>query len=213
MASKADSHTKERDLPDDTAASAIKREKAAIRKQLRKARRDHAANLPAEVSALIFRRPPTPVTKLVPKGATIGLYRADFGEAPASSYAKFFYEAGHTLALPRISDLASPMQFHIHSDPFEESDLEEGVMGLMQPSPDAEIIVPDVLFMPLVGFTERGERIGQGGGFYDRWLEAHPKTMTFGMAWDVQRVDTLPLEDHDMPIGAIITPTRLYGPF
>lgn len=191
----------------------IKDQKAAIRKTLRKARRDHAANLPKEVAALVFRRPPTPVVDLIPKGATIGLYRSDFGEAPASSYAKFFLEAGHTIALPRIADLASPMQFHIHTDPFDESDLEEGVMGLMQPSPDAQIIVPDVLFMPLVGFTARGERIGQGGGFYDRFLEAHPMAITFGMAWDVQCVDELPLEDHDIPIGAIITPTRLYGPF
>ena len=67
--------------------------------------------------------------------------------------------------------------------------------------------------MPLVGFTEQGDRIGQGGGFYDRWLAAHPDTLAIGMAWDVQKVDELPVEDHDMPLTAIITPTRIYGPF
>lgn len=193
--------------------SEIREQKAAIRKTLRKARRDHAATLPKEVSALVFRAPPAPVRELVAAGATIGLYRADTGEAPAGSYARHFLEAGHTIALPRITTLDAPMTFHVHTDPYGESDLFEGRMGLMQPAADAEVVEPEVLFMPLVGFTERGERIGQGGGFYDRWLAAHPDTLAIGMAWDVQRVDELPIEDHDMPLAAIITPTRVYGPF
>jgi len=191
----------------------ISQQKAAIRKQLRKARREHAAALPKEVSALVFRAPPAPVLELVPAGATIGLYRADTGEAPVRSYARHFMEAGHPIALPRITTLAEPMTFHLHTDPYGESDLVEGPMGLMQPAAEAQIVEPQVLFMPLVGFTERGERIGQGGGFYDRWLAAHPDTLAVGMAWDVQKVDELPVEDHDMPLAAIITPTRIYGPF
>lgn len=193
--------------------ASIADQKAALRKTLRKARREHAASLPPQVSALVFARPPEPVLRLVPPGATIGLYRADAGEAPASAYARFFFEAGHTIALPRITTLAAPMQFLHHTDPFDESDLQEGPMGLMQPLPEADVLEPEVLFMPLVGFTERGERIGQGGGFYDRWLAAHPHTIAIGMAWDVQRVERLPVEDHDMTLKAIITPTRIYGPF
>ena len=188
-------------------------QKAALRKRLRAARKDHAAALPPQVSALIFSRPPAPVLDLVPEGATIGLYRAGEGEAPAAAYAKFFQEAGHTIALPRVTTLAQPMTFHVHTDPYEESDLVDGPMGLRQPAADAPQVEPQVLFMPLVGFTEGGARIGQGGGFYDRWLAAHPGTVAIGMAWDVQRVDELPVEDHDMPLTAIVTPTRIYGPF
>jgi len=191
----------------------VAEEKQALRKRLRQARRAHAASLPPEVSALVFRRPPKPVLDLVPAGATIGLYRADPGEAPTSSYARFFFETGHRIALPRVTELGAPMTFHVHIDPFAESDLERGRMGLMQPSAEAEEVIPQVLFMPLVGFTERGDRIGQGGGFYDRWLGAHPDTIAVGMAWDVQRVEELPVEPHDMPLTALVTPTRLYGPF
>ncbi|MWV28172.1 5-formyltetrahydrofolate cyclo-ligase [Aurantiacibacter rhizosphaerae] len=193
--------------------SDITQQKAALRKQLRKARRDHAAALPPEVSALVFRQPPAPVRELVPEDAVIGLYRADTGEAPAGSYARHFMESGHTIALPRITTLDAGMTFHVHTDPYGESDLEEGPMKLMQPAGDAQRVVPDVLFMPLVGFTEDGARIGQGGGFYDSWLAAHPDTLAIGMAWDVQKCDTLPVEEHDMPLSAIITPTRIYGPF
>jgi 5-formyltetrahydrofolate cyclo-ligase len=191
----------------------IAQEKKDLRKRLRKARREHAAALAPEVSALVFKRPPAAVLDMVPAGATIGLYRADPGEAPASSYARFFTQAGHAIALPRVVRLETPMSFHLHTDPFGESDLEEGPMGLMQPPADAPVVVPEVLIMPLVGFTERGERMGQGGGFYDRWLAAHPGTITIGLAWDVQKVDALPMHEHDIPLRAIVTPTRLYGPF
>lgn len=187
--------------------------KALLRNDLRARRRAFAAELPRAVSALVFRQPPAPVLALVPPGATIGLYRADPGEAPAGSYARYFFEHGHSLALPRVTKLAEPMRFHLHSDPFEESDLEPGPMGLRQPSGNLPEVVPDVLFMPLVGFTTQGERLGQGGGFYDRWLAAHPQTVAIGMAWDMQEVDELPIEDHDMPLSAIVTPTRVLGPF
>jgi len=149
----------------------------------------------------------------VPEGATIGLYRADTGEAPAAAYIRHFYEAGHKIALPRITTLAQPMVFHEHTDPYGESDLAPGPLGLMQPAPDAAVCTPQVLFMPLVGFTGSGDRIGQGGGFYDRWLAQHPETIAIGMAWDVQKVETLPVEPHDRRLTAVVTPTRIYGPF
>ena len=187
--------------------------KQEIRKRLRAARREHAAALPAAVSALVFRRPPAPVLALIPDGATIGLYRAMPGEAPAGGYARFFMEEGRTVALPRIDGSGTPMSFHAHTDPFGESDLVEGPMGLLQPAEEAPQATPDVVFVPLVGFTQRGERIGQGGAYYDRWLAAHPDAVAIGLAWDVQEVDTLPVEDHDMPLTAIVTPTRVLGPF
>ncbi|AKQ42009.1 putative 5-formyltetrahydrofolate cyclo-ligase [Aurantiacibacter atlanticus] len=189
------------------------KQKADLRKSLRLARREHAASLPPEVSALVFRRPPGPVLDMIPDGATIGLYHANDGEAPAGGYARYFVEAGHAIALPRVTSRQDEMQFHLHSDPFGDTDLEEGSMGMMQPAPDAQALTPDVLFVPLLGFTDAGGRIGQGGGHYDRWLAKHPDTTTIGLAWDVQRVDELPLENHDMPLTAIITPTRIYGPF
>ena len=188
-------------------------EKRAIRDRLRAARRAYAAALPPEVSALVFHRPPSAVLELVPDDAVIGLYRADPGEAPAGGYARFFHERGHTIALPWLVDLHTPMIFRAHSDPHAESDLAKGYFGLMQGSADAPEVVPDVLFMPLVAFTAAGDRLGQGGGFYDKWLGAHPDTIRIGMAWDMQEVPVLPIEPHDMALTAIVTPTRVLGPF
>ena len=151
--------------------------------------------------------------QLVPEGATIGLYRADPGEAPASGYAKFFLERGHTITLPWLVNLQTPMIFRVHTDPYAESDLAKGYFGLMQGSEEALVVTPDVLFMPLVAFTARGDRLGQGGGFYDKWLGAHPDVIRIGMAWDMQEVPELPIEPHDMGLTAVVTPTRVLGPF
>jgi 5-formyltetrahydrofolate cyclo-ligase len=187
--------------------------KKALRSDLRRRRVEHAKALPPEVSALVFNRPPSPLLALVPAGATIGLYRSDAGEAPSASYVRFFFERGHPIALPRVTTLDKPMVFRLHTDPYGESDLEAGVWGLRQPGVDAPVVVPEVLFMPLVGFTAMGDRLGQGGGYYDRYLAAHPQVTAIGMAWDVQEVPELPTELHDMRLSAIVTPTRVLGPF
>ena len=194
----------------DPQAAAIKKE---IRNRLRKARVEHAASLAPEVSSLVFHRPPAAVLDLIPDNAVIGLYRADPGEAPANAYAKFFFERGHTIALPWLVNLQTPMIFRVHTDPYGENDLAKGYFGLMQGSEEAPEVVPDVLFMPLVAFTAKGDRLGQGGGFYDKWLGAHPDTIRFGLAWDMQEVPELPVESHDMHLTGVITPTRLIGPF
>ena len=187
--------------------------KKQLREELRRKRKEHAAALPPEVGALVFNRPPGAVLERVPEGATIGFYRSDEGEAPSRGYIRFFFERGHPIALPRVTTLDKPMEFRRHTDPYEVSDLEAGVWGLRQPGVEAPVVVPEVLFMPLVGFTAKGDRLGQGGGYYDRYLAAHPAILAFGMAWDVQEVPELPLELHDMRLSAIITPTRVLGPF
>ena len=193
-------------------SDALSKEKWAVRRHMRKVRRAFALSIPDTDRALIFMRPPMAVLDLIPEGATIGFYLDLPEEAPARSYARFFAENGHGVALPAFEDKQSLMHFRSWTDPFGETDLEEGCYG-PQPLAENGVVEPAVLFCPLVAFTARGERMGQGGGFYDRWLEAHPDTVTFGMAWDVQEVDELPLEPHDRKLDRIITPTRMFGPF
>ena len=84
---------------------------------------------------------------------------------------------------------------------------------MRQPRALAQAAIPTVVFVPLVGFTTAGARLGMGAGHYDRWLKAHPETLPIGLAWDCQEVSALPLEAHDQPLAAIVTSTRLIGPF
>ena len=184
--------------------------KQQLRARLRAARRAHVEALPQSIRALILLRPPAPVAGRVPEGAVVGLYHASALEAPTAGYARWFYENGRHLALPWFADRAAPMTFRAWRDPFDGSDLEPGPWNALQPRADADEVVPDVAFVPLVGFTAEGHRLGQGGGHYDRWLADHPDTLPIGLAWDAQLCDSLPLESHDRPLAAVITPTRFY---
>jgi 5-formyltetrahydrofolate cyclo-ligase len=188
--------------------------KSELRRALRTARREHVRALPGSVSALIFNRPPRPLVDAIDESAVIGLYAATRYEAPANGYARFFKEAGHTIALPHLVAASGPMVFREYRDPFAHTDLEKGPMSIAQPPRTARLLTPRVLIVPLVGFTARGDRLGQGGGHYDRWLAEHPGTMAVGLAWDVQLIgegSELTVEAHDARLDAIITPTRIYG--
>jgi len=185
--------------------------KSELRQSLRAARIQHEAAQPDSIRALLFNRPPAPLLARIPEHAVIGLYRATAGEAPAAGYARFFHEAGHTIALPHFAAPDAPMGFREHTDPYGECDLSRGAFAMMQPSSEASPLVPDVLFVPVVGFNEHLDRLGQGGGHYDRWLSEHPGRIAIGLAWDVQLVEELPTESHDIQLDAVVTPTRLYG--
>jgi 5-formyltetrahydrofolate cyclo-ligase len=187
--------------------------KADLRKRLRAARRANVAALDPRMSALLLMRPPAALIDLIPKGATIGLYAALPDEAPTQGYAKWFHEAGHRLALPWFATRASPMAFRQLASPYDEDVLTSGPYRIAQPPADAPECIPDVVFVPVVGFSADGGRLGQGGGHYDRWLAAHSPNLAIGLAWDCQLVEDLPREPHDRSLAAVITPTRIYGPF
>ncbi len=74
----------------------------------------------------------------------------------------------------------------------------------------------DILFMPLVGFDANKNRIGMGGGFYDRTLAFKKRQQSFknpklyGLAFDCQQVDGLNSQPWDVPLDAVITPSRIY---
>ena len=188
-------------------------EKEKLRTALRKMRKDHVAQQPDAIRALLFNHPPRSLLEKIRETQVIGLYHTNASEAPAGGYARFFHEAGQRIALPFFADADAAMEFREHSDPIAESDLEKGAFGIMQPQTSAPALTPDLLFVPLLGFTDKGQRLGQGGGHYDRYLAANPNTLAIGLAWDVQLCEDLPIEPHDITLEAIITPTRLYGPF
>ena len=185
--------------------------KSELRQQLRAARKAHVDALPDNIRALLFHRPPAPLLARIPAEAVIGLYHAGPFEAPAAAYARFFRDTGHTIALPHFATRTAPMSFRHHTDPYAQDDLEVGPFGILQPAAEAKPLIPEVLFVPLVGFTPALDRLGQGGGHYDRWLAEHPPQIAVGLAWDAQVCDTLPIEPHDKPLDAVVTPTRIYG--
>jgi len=185
-------------------------EKQSLRRKLRRARQTHFAELPDAVRALVFSRPPANALAIITKGATIGFYCAAGPEAPTLGYAKWFHENGHALALPWFADRNAPMKFRKWHNPWDEDELVRGPFAMPQPAAASPELAPDVLFVPLIGFTASGERLGQGGGHYDRWLAEHPNVPAIGLAWDCQKVGAIPSEPHDRRLAMVVTPTRVW---
>lgn len=63
----------------------------------------------------------------------------------------------------------------------------------------------DIIILPAVAFDKQGNRLGYGGGYYDRYLKRlSPKTVLIGVNYVMQVVDTLPAYPHDMPVDIIV---------
>lgn len=79
------------------------------------------------------------------------------------------------------------------------------------PSSEGAVVVPDVLLVPCVGFSTAGYRLGYGGGYYDRWLAAHPGVTTVGLAWQ-QGETALDVQPHDQALTIIVTESAVLAP-
>lgn len=74
------------------------------------------------------------------------------------------------------------------------------------PEDDVEPTWPDVVIVPGVAFTSEGDRLGQGGGWYDRFLRAvRADCLTVGVAFREQLVGELPVEPHDVRVDRVVT--------
>lgn len=74
------------------------------------------------------------------------------------------------------------------------------------PEQDPDPTTLDVVVVPGLAFTRRGDRLGQGGGWYDRFLpRLRPDAVTIGVGFREQLVDELPVEPHDIALDRIIT--------
>lgn len=117
-------------------------------------------------------------------------------------------EAGATICLPRIS---GPGALTLHVCELS-TPLHEGPFGLRQPAtnmPAAEPGAIDLVIVPGVAFDASGNRLGFGGGYYDRLLAGMPRTMRIALAFEGQILDAIPSEAHDERVDIIITPDRV----
>jgi 5-formyltetrahydrofolate cyclo-ligase len=101
-----------------------------------------------------------------------------------------------------------------------EAELRRNQFGIPEPVKGkvCELASLDVVFMPLVAFSQSGERLGMGGGFYDRAFSSfidQPGTgpQRVGVAYGFQQIDGLPVDSWDVPLDAVITDqgTRIFS--
>ena len=94
-------------------------------------------------------------------------------------------------------------------------DLIKNSFNILEPQKDDKHYISpnllDVILVPLVGFNNKGDRLGMGGGYYDRMLKkVSANCLILGLAYDFQLVPELKGQHWDMPLDEIITPTTHY---
>ncbi len=105
-------------------------------------------------------------------------------------------------ALPVIRREAEPMRFR-HWEPGVA--MEEGPFGIAMPNGTGEVD-PDLLLIPLVGFGDGGDRLGYGGGYFDRTLAARtPQPLAIGVGFEFAHMATTFPRGHDIPMDAVVT--------
>ena len=98
------------------------------------------------------------------------------------------------------------MSFHLIRDP--ETELKPAAMGIPAPSAGFPEIPPeklDLIIVPGVGFTAAGDRLGYGGGYYDRYLPLCSQAQVLALAFPEQIENTLPTDKHDFTIPRVLT--------
>ncbi|MDO5528527.1 MAG: 5-formyltetrahydrofolate cyclo-ligase [Paracoccus sp. (in: a-proteobacteria)] len=93
--------------------------------------------------------------------------------------------------------------------------LEPGPFGTSHPAPSAPALTPDLLIVPLLGFDSAGNRLGYGGGFYDRTLaelRASGPRLAIGLGFDAQREAHIPAEPTDQRLDLIVTQSGVFAP-
>ena len=116
------------------------------------------------------------------------------------------------MALPRTPKLCDGrvLTFHIWS---LGDDLEQGQYNIPEPPETAKIVRPDILIIPLLAFDLRGYRIGYGGGYYDSTimhLRENGDVLCVSLAYNEQKFDEIPIEEHDQRLDIVVTPERIY---
>lgn len=136
------------------------------------------------------------------------VYKAQGSELSALPLAKQLLAQGVGLALPVAVETAAPLEFRrwAPGDP-----LEIDAAGVPAPLPLAEVVQPDVIFVPLLAIDNRGYRLGQGGGYYDRTLKAMKVRKVFksapwfiGLCYSGQAIDHVPNEAHDERLDGVL---------
>lgn len=116
--------------------------------------------------------------------------------------------SGVRAALPAVIEKKAPLQFR---EWWPGVPMTPGVFDL--PVPDnTDVVIPDALLIPPVGFGEQGDRLGYGGGFFDRTLASiTPQPLKIGVAFELSRIPTIYPQPHDILMDFIVTEAGIHA--
>ncbi len=197
-----------------TSADLSTPDKTAIRRRMRKARRNLSLSYRRQASRRLLH-------SLDQAGEfryarRIAVYLTNDSEIDTSLFIRELQKRHKQLFLPVLHPLRKG---HLSFLPYRHNSvMSNNRFGIPEPDFRRHKATPaafmDVICMPLVAFDQKGNRLGMGGGFYDRTLafmhRPGNKPRLIGCAYDLQKLTQLPAEPWDIPLQAIATENRLY---
>ncbi len=177
-------------------------EKQALRRQMQK-RRD---SIPAELQ----RTYSAAIAELVcscswyQQASVVYGYRSFRSEVPCEQILKEALRDGKTVAVPRV--IGTEMGFfRIDFD----SEWKAGAFGIQEPISRKPVTQPGLMLLPGLAFDLSGNRLGYGGGYYDRYLSRYPMRRKLALAYEAQITEQVPATEQDHTVDGIATEKQI----
>jgi len=126
------------------------------------------------------------------------------GEIDARDIARAAWSQGKRVAVPKIRAPGVMDAVEISS---LDTDLSPGAFDILEPNSDK--VIPagelDLIVAPALAFDRQGNRLGRGGGYYDRFIARSEGSLICGLSFDCQLLDEVPAEPHDRPVNMVAT--------
>lgn len=180
--------------------------KQQIRKRIRTLRKEMT---PDEVHKKSVRIVEQVLHTTAFKETELVLLYADFqNEVQTGLLAEEAWKEEKRVAYPKV--VGNDMEFYLIS---EYAQLAPGAMNIPEPVPNCERIIsfPEktLMIMPGVAFDRNLNRVGYGGGYYDRFLEKHPDLVRIAISYELQLCDYVPVESTDYKPHMLITEKQI----
>ncbi|RLQ23475.1 5-formyltetrahydrofolate cyclo-ligase [Seongchinamella sediminis] len=179
--------------------------KAVIRRDMRSRRRALPASKRQQAAEAVTRQLAS--LALWQRARRIAVYHANDGEIDPTPLVRDLRRAGKTPYLP-IIQTDSSLRFAAWE---ADQPLIDNRFGIPEPGGKSlPASALDIILLPLVAWDLRGNRLGMGGGFYDRALESAADVIKMGLAYDCQQLPALPSQPWDVPLDFVVTESALY---
>ena len=140
---------------------------------------------------------------------TLSVYLAMEDEVPTDLIVSEALRVGKRVVAPVVDTRARQMEMRrIESTPCTRV----GALGILEPA-CGEVVSADeidLVLLPARAIDEAGNRLGRGAGYYDRYLAKTTKAVLCALAFECQRFDDVPFQDHDVPLDMAVTERGVY---
>ena len=176
-----------------------------LRQQMRETRQKQTALQQQQAAQHITEK----ALKLIEqqRAKNIALYLAFDGEISTKPLINQLWQQGKHVYLPVLHPFVHGHLLFLRYLP--DTPMKANKFGILEPHLNVKSVLPieqlDIIFTPLVAFDKLGNRLGMGGGFYDRTLQnSQHRFITVGLAHQCQQVEALPIENWDIPLEHIL---------